>query len=131
LLKHLEAQYKNYLSLGEKHYLSEIDKDGIAESVMQRFETCYDALWKGLKRYLNEELGLPEVPNSPKPIFRIAATNNLFTANLTQWLTYADARINTAHDYSGEKAKAALALMDNFIQNAIDLYITMTKQTWE
>lgn len=130
-LKHLEEQYKNYLTVDEKPYLSAIDKEAIAESVIQRFETCYDALWKVLKRYLNEELGVPEVPNSPKPIFRIAAENKLFNTDEAQWIKYADARIGTSHDYSGEKAENALALMNSFIEDAIDLYITMTNGTWE
>lgn len=130
-LKHLEEQYKNYLTLDEKNYLSEIDKEGIAESVIQRFETCYDTLWKVLKRYLSEDLGVPEMPNSPKPIFRIAAENKLFTSNSDQWIMYADARIGTSHDYSGDKAENALELMNDFIEDAIDLYITMTNGTWE
>lgn len=111
--------------------MSELDKEGIAESVIQRFETCYDTLWKVLKRYLNEELGVPEVPNSPKPIFRIAAENKLFNTDEAQWILYADARIGTSHDYSGEKAENALELMNSFIGDAIDLYITMTNGTWE
>ena len=130
-LKHLEAQYKNYLQLDKKDYLTEIDKEGIKESVIQRFETCYDTLWKTLKRYLNETLGIPEIPNSPKPIFRIAGENNLFTAKSDQWIKYADARIATSHDYSGEKAEKALELMGDFLSDAVDLYITMTDKSWE
>jgi nucleotidyltransferase substrate binding protein (TIGR01987 family) len=130
-LKHLEEQYKNFITLDDKDYLSEIDKEGIAESVIQRFETCYDTLWKVLKRYLNEDLGVPEVPDSPKKIFRLAGENKLFTSNTEQWINYADARIGTSHDYSGEKAENALELMNDFIDDAIDLYITMTGGTWE
>lgn len=130
-LKHLEEQYNNYLTLDEKDYLSKIDKEAIAESVIQRFETCYDTLWKVLKRYLNEELGLPEVPNSPWPLFQISAENKLFTSDVLQWKKYVDARISTSHDYSGEKAQKALELMGDFIGDAIDLYITMTNGTWE
>ncbi len=130
-LKHLEEQYKNYLTLDEKDYLTELDKEGIAESVIQRFETCYDTLWKVLKRYLNEELGLPEIPSSPWPLFQIGAENNLFTSDVMQWKKYVDARISTSHDYSGEKAAIALALMNDFIVDAIDVYITMTNGTWE
>jgi len=130
-LKHLEAQYKNYLTLDEKNYLTEIDKEGIAESVIQRFKICYDMLWRALKRYLSEELGMPETPNSPKPIFRIAGENNLFTSNVSQWIRYADARVGTSHDYSSEKAEEALDLMADFVSDAIDLFITMTGETWE
>ncbi len=128
-LKHLELQFENYSHLDSD--LPEITQEAIAESVIQRFETCYDCLWKVLKRYLSEELGLPELPNSPKPIFRISAENQLFVSPIEKWLEYADARIATAHDYSGEKALQALALMAYFIDDAIDLYQTMSTKTWE
>ena len=84
-----------------------------------------------MKRYLIEELGLADVSNSPKPIFRLAAENNLFAAPLEEWLRYADARGDTAHDYSGEKAQACLEIMGSFIDDAIGLYQTMSGETWE
>ncbi len=106
-------------------------QEAVAESVIQRFETCYDCLWKVLKRYLLEELGIPEVPNSPKPVIRLAGENNLFASSIEQWLEYAQARINTSDDYSGEKAENALELMDDFVDDAIGLYQTMSGVTWE
>jgi hypothetical protein len=130
-LKHLEAQYANYQTIGDRAELGELEKEAIAESVIQRFETCYDTLWKALKRYLNEELGLPELPNSPWPLFQIAAENHLYTNDVMQWKKYVDARIGTSHDYSDSKAEEALILMGDFISDAIDLYITMTGSTWE
>ena len=128
-LKHLELQYENYKNLDNT--LPEITQEAIAESVIQRFETCYDCLWKVLKRYLSEELGLPELPNSPKPIFRIAAENQLFSSSVVQWLNYADARIATSHDYSGEKAGEALVGIEYFIDDALGLYQTMSADAWE
>lgn len=130
-LKHLELQNNNYQNIDERTDLGTLEKEAIAESVIQRFETCYDTLWKVLKRYLNEELGLPELPNSPWPLFQIAAENKLLTSDVMQWKRYVDARIGTSHDYSGEKAENALELMSDFIGDAIDLYITMTGTTWE
>jgi nucleotidyltransferase substrate binding protein (TIGR01987 family) len=130
-LKQLELQFANYQQSAERAGLSQLDREGIAESVIQRFETCYDCVWKHLKRYLVEMLGLPDMPNSPKPIFRIAADNRLFRVPTEQWLSYADARIQTAHDYDGEKAKTALALMGGFIAEAIALYETLTGEHWE
>lgn len=128
-LKRLEEQHKNYRELDES--LPEVTKEAIAESVIQRFETCYDCLWKVLKRYLFEVLGLADTPNSPKPVFILAFENNLFASPLEEWLRYADARVDTAHDYSGEKAQACLELMDDFIDDAIGLYQTMSGETWE
>ena len=128
-LKRLEEQHENYRTLDVA--LPELMREGIAESVIQRFETCYDCLWKVLKRYLTEGLGLAETPNSPKPIFRLAHENGLFASPLEQWLQYAEARIDTSHDYDGEKAKACLELIPAFIDDAIGLYQTMTGETWE
>ena len=128
-LKRLEEQHENYRN--PDSVLSDLTREGIAESVIQRFETCYECLWKVLKRYLNEELGIAEPPNSPKPIIRSAHENKLFASPLEQWLQYAEARIGPSHDYDGEKAKACLELMPDFIDDAIGLYQTMTGATWE
>ena len=128
-LKRLEEQNDNYRRGNPA--LSDLDREGIAESVIQRFETCYDCLWKVLKRHLIEDLGVADPPNSPKPIFRLAHENHLLPSPLAQWLHYAEARIDTSHDYDGEKAKACLVLVPGFIDDAIGLYQTMSETTWE
>lgn len=127
-LKHLEAQHENWRTLEAR--MPHLILEAVAESVIQRFETCYDCLWKVLKRYLTEELGLADTPNSPKPIFRLAHENDLFAASLEQWLQYAKARTDTSHDYDGEKAQDCLELMPDFIDDAIGLYQTMSGDTW-
>ena len=128
-LKRLEEQYDNHRELDGA--LPELMREGIAESVIQRFETCYDCLWKVLRRYLNEGLGIAEPPNSPKPLIRLAHENGLLASPLEQWLQYAEARIDTSHDYDGEKAKACLEQMPAFIDDAIGVYQTMSGSTWE
>lgn len=130
-LKHLELQYANHLQAQNRMELTDIDREAIAESVIQRFETCYDTLWKDLKRYLMDEIGLADVPNSPKPLLKLAGQNDLFASSVEQWLKYADARTRTAHDYSGEKAEETLAVVAEFIDDAIGLYQTMGGTTWE
>ena len=128
-LKHLELQFANLCSLGEEQ--SPLMAEAVAESTIQRFETCYDCMWKVLKRYLVEDLGLPEVPNSPKPVLRIAAESQVLPSSTERWIQYANARTSTAHDYSGEKAEAALALMEQFIADASKLYTEMSGRSWE
>ena len=98
------------------------------ESVVQRFETCWDCLWKVVKRYLEQEIGLPAVPNGPNPVLRLANENHLLPSPVEQWLLYAHTRVDTFHDYSGEKAMEALTLMDTFIPDAIALYQTLSGQ---
>ena len=128
-LENLEAQYQNYRTLDES--LPVLIQEGVAESVVQRFEVCYDSMWKVLRRYLQDELGIPDVPNSPRPIFRLAEENELLASPIEQWMEYVDARIGTTHDYSGEKAERARQLAADFIDDAIGLYQTMTGETWE
>ena len=128
-LKRLEEQHENYRTLDPS--LPYLIQEAVAESVIQRFETCYDCLWKVLKRYLIEDLGIVNTPNSPKPIFRLAYENDLFAVTLKQWFGYADARIDTSHDYDGEKAEACIAIMPDFIDDAIGLFQTMSGSVWE
>jgi nucleotidyltransferase substrate binding protein (TIGR01987 family) len=130
-LKHLELQFENYRFAQDRPGLTELDRDAIGESVIQRFETCYDTLWKTVKRYLVDELGLTEIPNSPKPVLKLAGENNLLASGVEKWMEYADARTDTAHDYSEEKASETLLEVKDFIDDAIGLYQTMTKTTWE
>ena len=128
-LKRLEEQHANFRNPAASR--PQLDEEGIAESVIQRFETCFDCLWKVLKRYLAEVLGAPDPPNSPNPIFRLAHQNHLFRAPVDQWLSYAKSRNDTSHDYDGEKAQATLALIADFIDDAIGLYQTMSGEPWE
>jgi nucleotidyltransferase substrate binding protein (TIGR01987 family) len=128
-LKHLEAQLRNFQNLAQRPELDDLDKEAIAESVIQRFEICYDCLWKVLKRYLNENRGIPELPNSPKPLFRLAFENQLFPV-IEQWLVYADARVDTSHDYSGEKARTTIDTACAFAGDAAALYQKMTGKPW-
>ena len=128
-LKDIKEQYTNYRNPVASR--SDLDQEGIAESVIQRFETCYDCLWKVRKRYLIEALGIADPPNSPKPIFRLAHENHLFSASMERWLLYADKRNATAHAYDGEKVKARLEVMADFIDDPIGLYQTMSGGTRE
>lgn len=132
-LTHLKRQFEHYkkrhdtLQKIDDEQSRHLTEEALAESVIQRFETCWDCLWKVLKRYLENVIGLHNVPNGPNPILRLANENNLLSETIETWLSYSKARINTSHDYSGEKAKDVLELMDTFINNAMELYQRMSK----
>ena len=127
-LKNLEMQYSNMKTLEDYPVLM---KEAVAESVIQRFEICSDLMWKILRKYLNLELGLSEVPSAPKSVFRMAFENKLLPSDIGLWLNYIDVRNNTSHDYSGEKAQMAIDFMSNFISDAIKLYEVMSKEVWK
>ena len=128
-LKNLEMQHAHLLHLSPEYPL--FIQEAMAESVIQRFETCYDTLWKVLRRHLIEELGVAEVSNSPRPIFRVADENRLLAAGGEQWQRYIRTRIDTTRDYSREKAASAIATMPEFISDTIKLYTAMTGEGWE
>ena len=128
-LQRLEEQHANYRKAHVQR--TRLDQEAIAESVIQRFETCYDCLWKVLRRHLIQVIGIPDAPNGPNPVFRLADQNHLFRTPLDQWLVYAQKRIDTTHDYDGEKAQACLEVVADFIEDAIDLYQTLSADAWK
>ena len=128
-LKRLEEQYENYRHLDPS--LPRLTWEAVPESVIQRFETCFDSLWKVLKRYMTEELGVPNAPNSPKPLLRLANENGLLRGPVQDWLSYAEHRVDTAHDYSVVKAARCLEAIPHFIRGATRLYETMSGKRWE
>ncbi len=104
--------------------------EGVQESVIQRFETCFDTSWKLLRRFLVQELGLVEVPNSPKPTLNLAAENQLLGGEVEDWMEYNNARNSTSHDYDGKKAEACLQIIPRFICDAIKLHERLTGVSW-
>ena len=128
-LRRLEEQYENYRHLDPS--LPRLTYEAVSESVIQRFRTCFDSLWKVLKRYMAEELRTPDVPSSPKPLLRLASQNNLLGGSVEDWLDYARHRVGVTHDYSVEKASHCLEVIPGFVQGSIELYQTMTGRSWE
>ncbi|MFZ4509267.1 MAG: HI0074 family nucleotidyltransferase substrate-binding subunit, partial [Fimbriimonas sp.] len=129
-LRSLDGQLRNYEGAAARAELTEMDREAIRDSAVKRFELAFEMSWKFLKRYLTEDLGLAETPNSPKPILRVAAENQLLGDQIDDWLQYADARVATSHDYSGEKAVATLQVAPRFLVAAIRLYEVMTGEVW-
>lgn len=88
-------------------------------------------IWKVSRRHLIEELDIPDVPNSPRPVFRLAHENHLLPSPIERWMEYSQARIDTSHDYSEEKASQALEKVGEFITDSIAIYETMRGEDWE
>ena len=110
--------------------LPEIYRDAVQDSLVKRFEYTLGAAWKSCKRYLTEE-GFPEAKiGSPKAIMRIAAEAGVIR-DADAWIRYIDARQKTSHDYSEAKADDLLAIVDDFYEDAIGLYQTMSGESWE
>ena len=124
----LREQYENYLRMNEQS-LSDVNKRAIENSVVKCFEICYDTLWKHMKRHLKEKHGAVALENGPIPIFRDAHKSLLFDKETHRRLVqYHKIRNNAAHDYSVEKAMAALDKVGDFIHDAAEIYETMIEE---
>ncbi len=128
-LERLKEQYANYLELDSQN-LSEINKEAVKESLIKRFDICYDTLWKSVKKHL-EDQGLTKMPNSPVGIFR-EAHKNLLIEDLEIWVDkekgYNQTRIDSTHDYSEEKAKGVLSQVSDFIEDATEIFEKLTAE---
>ena len=124
----LEEQYDNFRNM-HKTDLNESIKEAIQESVIKRFEICFDSLHKGLRKYLESEGTVFQEENpSPNKIFRTAYENGILN-DLEDWIDkpngYTQARVNTSHDYSEEKAKKCLEKIEQFIEDTKEIYETI------
>lgn len=128
-LKRLEEQHRHLVqdTDGQPDWILE----GTRESVIQRFETCFDTSWNLLRRYLIHSLGLAEVPASPKRTLCLAGENQLLAGETEDWVEYNNARNSTSHDYDGTKAEACLLLIPRFICDAIKLHERLTGASWQ
>lgn len=123
-LGRLKDQHEFYKANEET--LSGNIKEAVKESVIQRFETCYDTFWKHLKKHLEEHEMLVNVPNSPNGIFRTAHEVLLMDKEtLKRFMEYVDARRDTTHDYDEKKVEKAFGKTGNFIQDVTDIYEKM------
>ena len=126
-LNELKEQYDSYSTLDEQN-LSDVNQRAVKNSVIKCFEICYDTLWKQIKKYLRDENGKAELRNSPIPIFRAAFEDLLFNKDVHKRLVqYNKIRNDAAHDYSIEKAMAALDEVGEFIQDTEEIYEVMVK----
>ena len=123
-LQRLKEQYANFLTLDQKN-ISTLDKEAIRESVIHRFEICYDSFFKSLKRHLQGE-GVNVESSAPRAILRKANESGLMDQEtLDSWFAHIELRIGTTHDYSIEKANKALRKIGNFIEDVENIYKIM------
>lgn len=67
---------------------------------------------------MRESLGLPSVPNSPKPIFRMANENQLLAGKIENWLEYAQIRVSDkVYLYDQDKCQYALKIIGSLIRD--------------
>ena len=129
-LLRLQERYEDYKKSLARKELLDSDRESIKESCIQRFEVCFDTSWKHLRKYLQEAIGLVDLPAGPNPIFKIAFSVKVIE-NPAQWIEFNIKRASTSHDYSGEKADNTFEVIPVFISEAISLYETISREKWK
>ena len=107
---------------------TELEQDAIQDSLVKRFEYTLEVAWKSCKRYLHEEGFGEAATGSPKSIMRLAAEAGMIRG-AENWIRYIDARQSISYNYSQEKADQVLAVVDDFYEDAIGLYRTMSGES--
>ncbi len=85
----------------------DLDRDG----AIQRFEYCFELVWKTLKRILDHKGIL--VNANPRDIFRYAAKESLISDPLP-WFDFLEKRNKTSHMYKEEVAVEIAAIFPEF-----------------
>ena len=97
----------------------DIDDDIVRDSLIQRFEFCYELAWKTLKEYLQYN-GLT-LESMPRPVFKVAYENNIINHE-NIWLEMIKDRNIASHEYSEERIKlVAINIRDNYYKEFVDL----------
>jgi nucleotidyltransferase substrate binding protein (TIGR01987 family) len=90
----------------------------IRAGVIQNFEFTYELCWKFMKRWLERNVGGPEIDGATrKELFRMAAESRLIK-DVEPWFKYHAARNETSHTYDSAKAGEIFAAAKLFAADA-------------
>lgn len=106
-----------------KETLSEIERDGL----IQRFEFCFEIMWKCGKDYLREVEGLDAA--SPKAVIRMLRDVQIFSDEDAVFaLEMVDARNLTAHTYDETMAANLVEKIPAYEKFMQDWYKKITEE---
>lgn len=86
---------------------SELERDG----TVQRFEYCYELMWKSAQRILKQNEVSAE---TPKDVFRELGRIGWIT-NVEEWIEFQKSRNQTSHEYGEKLAQKSFALAKVFL----------------
>ena len=92
---------------------SDLERDG----VIQRFEYCYEILWKLAQRILTMNEFQAE---TPREVFRQLGKLN-WIDNVEDWINFQKSRNETSHEYGKKLAEKSYQLAKTFLPLAEDL----------
>lgn len=97
------------------------------DSIIQRFEYCYDSFWKLLKNYLETKYSLEDIA-SPKKVFRAFIKLELAPEKTGEILiNMADDRNETSHNYNIEKVRIILEDIPLYYKTMLEIVNKLEK----
>lgn len=96
---------------------TDLERDG----TIQRFEYCYEIIWKTAQRILKENEVTAE---TPRDVFRELGRMN-WISNVEDWIEFQKSRNETSHEYGEKFAKKSYALAQTFLPLAEALFQTL------
>ncbi len=102
---------------------NDLERDG----TIQRFEYCYEILWKIAQKIFKENEVTAE---TPKAMFRELGRLG-WISNVEDWFTFQKARNETSHEYGLKFAQHSYALAKKFLPLAQDLYQILQEKSRE
>ncbi len=79
------------------------------DSIIQRFEYCYESFWKFLRKYLQNKHNLEDI-NSPRKVFKAAVSVEICSLEEgNAFLNMAEDRNETSHTYNIEATRSILS----------------------
>lgn len=118
------------LEEGLTRYQQDVDDTQIRDGLIQRFEFTYELSHKMLKRYLESASATPE-DYDQMPFQDIVRSGNeqaLLLNDWPVWRKYRDMRSKTSHTYDEEKALEVVAVIPDFLAEAIYLRNQLKKR---
>ncbi len=119
------AQLTDALSVLAKTSTSDALHALLVDSVVKRFEVCFEYTWKFLKRaaeYIGTEA------NGPRFAIQAAMQLGWITTAPDFWQQITDARNSAVHDYLGITQHEYLALIERFAQEMPSLIVRVTQK---
>lgn len=100
---------------------TDLERDG----TIQRFEYCYEIIWKSAQRILKENEVQAE---TPKAVFRELGRLG-WIQNVEDWLAFQKARNETSHEYGLKFALHSYELAKKFLPMAQNLYAVLLEKS--
>ena len=99
---------------------SDLERDG----TVQRFEYCYEILWKLAQKILKQYSIEAEYPKS---VFRELGKIG-WISNVEAWIEFQSARNNTSHEYGKNYAVKSFELAKVFMPLANELFLILQEK---